>query len=163
MKLSTFSYILVILVSPLWTPFSYPLTIFLSIPHWFGTALFIIFPLSKLLIKISKVQSCNPPRIYGLLLLLFSHQVMSDSLQPQRLKYCRFPCLSPSPSLFKFMSIEPVMPSKHLILCHCLLLLPSIFPSIRVWPTCSLRYGLYTIRNWDLIFYFPQGQPVQCC
>ena len=146
MKLRTFSYILVILVSPLWTPFSYPLTIFLSIPHWFGTALFIIFPLSKLLIKISKVQSCNPPRIYGLLLLLFSHQVMSDSLQPQRLKYCRFPCLSPSPSLFKFMSIEPVMPSKHLILCHCLLLLPSIFPSIRVFSsesTLLIRSSVY--------------------
>ena len=35
-------------------------------------------------------------------------------------------------SLLKFMSIELVMPSNHLILCHTLLLLPSIFPSIRV-------------------------------
>ena len=35
-------------------------------------------------------------------------------------------------SLPKLMSIESVMPSKHLILCHPLLLLPSIFPSIRV-------------------------------
>ena len=34
-------------------------------------------------------------------------------------------------SLFKFMSVESVMPSNHLILC-CPLLLPSIFPSIRV-------------------------------
>ena len=34
-------------------------------------------------------------------------------------------------SLFKLMSIESVMPSNHLILCHPLLLLPSIFPSIR--------------------------------
>ena len=32
-------------------------------------------------------------------------------------------------SLFKLMSIESVMPSHHLILCHPLLLLPSIFPS----------------------------------
>ena len=37
-----------------------------------------------------------------------------------------------SPSLLKLMSIESVMPSNHLILCHPLLLLPSIFPSIRV-------------------------------
>ena len=36
-------------------------------------------------------------------------------------------------SLFKLMSIELVMPSNHLILCHPLLLLPSIFPSIRVF------------------------------
>ena len=35
-------------------------------------------------------------------------------------------------SLLRFMSIESVMPSNHLILCHPLLLLPSIFPSIRV-------------------------------
>ena len=35
-------------------------------------------------------------------------------------------------SLLKLMSIESVMPSNHLILCHPLLFLPSIFPSIRV-------------------------------
>ena len=39
-----------------------------------------------------------------------------------------------SQSLFKLMSISLVMPSYHLILCHPLLLLPSIFPSIRVFP-----------------------------
>ena len=49
-------------------------------------------------------------------------------------------------SLFKPMSIESKMPANHLILCHPLLLLPSIFPSIRVfsnelalrirWPKC---------------------------
>ena len=38
-----------------------------------------------------------------------------------------------SQSLCKLMSIESVMPSNHLILCHPLLLLPSIFPSIRVF------------------------------
>ena len=36
-------------------------------------------------------------------------------------------------SLFKFMSIKSVMPSNHLMLCQPLLLLPSIFPSIRVF------------------------------
>ena len=36
-------------------------------------------------------------------------------------------------SLLRFMSIELVMPSNHLILCHSLLLLPSIFPSITVF------------------------------
>ena len=40
-------------------------------------------------------------------------------------------------SLPKLMSIESVMPSNHLILCHHLLLLPSIFPSIRIFPNES--------------------------
>ena len=40
-------------------------------------------------------------------------------------------------SLLKLMSIESVMPSNHLILCHPLLLVPSIFPSIRVFSKGS--------------------------
>ena len=40
-------------------------------------------------------------------------------------------------SLFKLISIDPVMPSNHLILCHPLFLLPSIFPSIRVFSNES--------------------------
>ena len=42
-----------------------------------------------------------------------------------------------SRSLLKLMSIESVMPSNHLILCHPLLFLPSIFPSIRVFSNES--------------------------
>ena len=42
-----------------------------------------------------------------------------------------------SQSLLKFMSIESVMPSNHLILCHPLLLLPSSFPSIKVFSNKS--------------------------
>ena len=41
-------------------------------------------------------------------------------------------------SLLKLMSIESVMPSSHLILCRPLLLLPSVFPSIRVFPSESV-------------------------
>ena len=43
-----------------------------------------------------------------------------------------------SQNLLKFMSIELVMPSNHLILCRPLLLLPSIFPSIRVFSSESV-------------------------
>ena len=39
-----------------------------------------------------------------------------------------------SQSSLKLMSIETMMPSNHLILCHSLLLLPSVFPRIRVFP-----------------------------
>ena len=43
-----------------------------------------------------------------------------------------------SRNLLKLMSLESVMPSNHLILCHPLLLLPSIFPSIRVFSNESV-------------------------
>ena len=43
-------------------------------------------------------------------------------------------------NLLKFMSIESVMPSNHLILCHPLLLLPLIFPSIRVFSNESVLH-----------------------
>ena len=46
-----------------------------------------------------------------------------------------FPVLTTSLSLLKLMSIESVMPSNHLILCHPLLLLPSMFPSMRVFSS----------------------------
>ena len=55
-------------------------------------------------------------------------------------------CFTISQSLLKLMSIESVMPSNHLILCHPLLLLPSIFPNIRVFPNESallLRWPKY--------------------
>ena len=49
---------------------------------------------------------------------------------------CQPPCPSPTPhSLLKLMSIELVMLSNHLILCLPLLLLPSIFPSIKVFSS----------------------------
>ena len=53
-----------------------------------------------------------------------------------------------SQSLFKPMSIESVMPSNHLILCRPLLLLPSVFPSIRVFSNKSaLRIRWYFWRR----------------
>ena len=64
---------------------------------------------------------------------------MSDSLQPHGLQNTRLPCPSThSQSMLKLRSIELVMPSNHLILCHPLLLLPSVFPSIRVFSKESV-------------------------
>ena len=51
-----------------------------------------------------------------------------------------FPILTNSQNLLKLMSIELVMPSNHLILCHPLPLLPSIFPSIRVFSNGSVLH-----------------------
>ena len=70
---------------------------------------------------------------------------MSDSLLPNGLQHARPLSLANSQSLLKLMSIESVMPSNHLILC-CPLLLPSIFPSIRVFSTKSvhrMRWPMY--------------------
>ena len=61
---------------------------------------------------------------------------MSKSLQPRGLQHTRLPCPSLSPTVCSDscpLSQWWVMPSNHLILCHPLLLLPSIFPSIRVF------------------------------
>ena len=59
---------------------------------------------------------------------------MSDSL---RLQHSRLPCLSPAPGACS-SSCPLVMPSSHLILCCPLLLLPSIFPRIRVFSNKSV-------------------------
>ena len=67
----------------------------------------------------------------------FSHSVVSESLQPHGWQHTRPPCSTDSRSLLKLMSIKLVMPSNHLILCHPLLLPPSIFPSIRVFTNES--------------------------
>ena len=58
-----------------------------------------------------------------------------------------------SQSLLKHMSIESVMPSNHLILCHPLLLPPSIFPSIRVFSNESIvhiRWPKYWSFNFSI-------------
>ena len=54
-------------------------------------------------------------------------------------------------SLFKLMSIESVMPSNHLILCHPLLLLSSIFPSISVFSSES-ALCIRWLNNWSFSF-----------
>ena len=78
----------------------------------------------------------------------FSGSVVSDSLQPRGLQHTRLPCPSPSPgSLLNLMPIELVILSNHLILCHPLLLLPSIFPSIRLFSNESalhIRWPKYS-------------------
>ena len=53
-----------------------------------------------------------------------------------------------SQSFLKFMSIESVMPSNHLVLCHPLLLLPSIFPSIGVFSQESNLHIRWP-KNWS--------------
>ena len=60
---------------------------------------------------------------------------MPDSLRPHGLKHARLIFLYYPMEFVKSMSIELVMLSNHLILCHPLLLLPSILPSIQVFSS----------------------------
>ena len=76
--------------------------------------------------------------LFTLLTVQLSRSVVSNYLQPHEPQHIRPPCPSPTPGVHpKPMSIESVMPSNHIIICHPPLLLPSIFPSIRVFSNES--------------------------
>jgi len=85
----------------------------------------------------------------------FSHSVMSDSLWPHESQHARPPCPSPTPGVHSnSTSIESVMPSCHLILCHPLLLLPPIPPNITVFSnesTLRIRWPKYWSFSFSII------------
>ena len=76
---------------------------------------------------------------------------MSDSFQPHELQQNRLSCPSLSPGVCKLMSIESVMPLNYLILRCPLLLLPSIFPSIRVFSNESALH-IRCPKYWSFSF-----------
>ena len=84
----------------------------------------------------------------------FSCAVVSDSLRPHVLHHTRLPCPSPTPgACSNLMSIESMMPSNHLITRHPLLLLPSVFPSIRVFfneSVLHIRWPKYWSFNFSI-------------
>ena len=63
----------------------------------------------------------------------FSRSVMSNSLQPHKLQHASFPVLHHLPELAQTHVHQVSMLSNHLVLCHPFLLLPSVFPSSRVF------------------------------
>ena len=81
----------------------------------------------------------------------FSHSVVSDSLQPMDCSAPGFPVNHQLQSLLKLMSVELMMLSNYLILCCPLLLLPQIFPSIRVFPNESVLH-IRQPQNWSFSF-----------
>ena len=71
----------------------------------------------------------------------FSPSVTSDSSRPHELQYVRPPCPSPTARVHPNpCPLSSVMPFNHLILCRPLLLLPSIFPSVRVFSNKSVLH-----------------------
>ena len=90
----------------------------------------------------------------------FSRSVVSNSKPHNGLE-----SINNSWSLLKLMSIKSVMPSNHLILCHPLLLLPSVFPSIRIifsesvicirWPKYwSFSFSISHFHKYSRLFSF---------
>ena len=80
----------------------------------------------------------------------FSPSVVSDSLRPHGLQRARIPCPSPIPGVYS-NSCPSVMPPNHLILCRPLLLLPSVFPSVRVFSNESALLIRWP-KDWSFSF-----------
>ena len=81
----------------------------------------------------------------------FSRSVVPDPATPSTAAHQAYLLITSSQALLKLMSIESVMPSNHLILCHPLLLPPSIFPSIRVFSNESALLIRWP-KNWSFSF-----------
>ena len=99
----------------------------------------------KLIVKKTKIMASDPINS-----VQFSHSIMSDSVTPWTAA-CQASLSTNSWSLLKLLSIELVMPSNHLILCHPLLLPPSIFPSIRVFSNESFLHIRWP-KYWSFSF-----------
>ena len=98
-----------------------------------------------------RVAALNLPTPHRLRapLLLFSRWILSDSLRPRGLQHARLPCPSFSPGICSnSCPAESVMLSKHLILFCPILLLPSIFPSIRVFSN-ELVFHIRWPKYWS--------------
>ena len=76
---------------------------------------------------------------------------MSNSATPWTAAHQASLSITNSRSLLKLMSIESVMPSNHLILCHPLLLPPSVFPSIKVFSSESVLHIRWP-KYWSFSF-----------
>ena len=88
----------------------------------------------------------------GLLSVQFSAVTqLCLTLQPHGLQHPRLPCQSPTPGACSNSCPFSMMPSNHLILCHPLLLLPSIFPSIRVFSN-NLTLCIKWPKYWSFSF-----------
>ena len=81
----------------------------------------------------------------------FSYSVMSDSATPWTAARQSSLSITNSWSLLKLMSIDSVMPSNNLILCHPLLLLPSVFPSIMIFSSESVLHIRWP-KYWSFSF-----------
>ena len=89
-----------------------------------------------IILYFSSVQLLSHVRLFGI---------------PKTATYQATLSITNSWSLLKLMSIESVMPSNHHIFCHCLFLLPSIFPSIKIFSNKAVL-GIRWPKYWSFSF-----------
>ena len=92
-------------------------------------------------LKKTTSEILNQTEVWGKIFLMKLHKVVFQSLRDVQLLWPHGPAArqgSLSWSLFKFISIESMIPSNHLILCHPLLPKSSVFPRIRSFPVSWL-------------------------
>ena len=78
-------------------------------------------------------QACSDEELYAEVKDFILHNNVTEMEVPWTAACQASLSITNSWSLLKLMSIQSVMPSNHLILCHPLILLPSVFPSLRVF------------------------------
>ena len=96
-------------------------------------------------------KSLPYPKIDGIILPLIVQSIMSNSATPWTAALQASLSFTVAQSLLKLMSIESVKPSNHFILCHHLLLLPSVFASIRVFSNESVLH-IWWPKDWSFSF-----------
>ena len=101
--------------------------------------------------SIGTVHQLSDPHSPQFSSVQFSRSIVFDSLWPHGMQHTRLPCSSPTPGAYSLISTKLLMPSNHLILCHPFLLLPSVFPSTRVFSNESALY-IRCSKYWSFSF-----------
>ena len=99
----------------------------------------------------SGIAGSSGKSVFNIVLLLFSRSVVSDSLQPHGLQQARLPCPSPSPRACSNTCSLSQWCHPTISSCHPFLLLPSIFPSIRVFCN-ELALHIRCTKYWRFSF-----------
>ena len=132
------------------------LVIKLKIPRWWHSGTCAISQKSGLPLKQMRTKS----KIKKIALSQRVGQLVHSVVTPRTAACQGSTPITNSQSLLKLMSIESVMPSNHLILCHSLLLPPSVFPSIRVFSKESVlcirwpKYWSFSFNNQSFQWIF---------
>ena len=100
----------------------------------------------------NRVKSMIKRKIYlRLSSAQFSWSVMSNSLQPHELQHARFPCPTPTPGVYSNSCPLSRWCHPTIIPCRSLLLLPSVFPSIRIFSNES-ALRIRWLKYWSFSF-----------
>ena len=107
-------------------------------------------------------QSSAPSQLFGVFSSVHSLSRVRLFVTPWTAAHQASLSITSSWSLLKFMSIESVMPSNHLILCCPLLLPPSVFPSIGVFSNESVLHIRWP-KHWSLSLLSVSNPPSLAC